>query len=271
MRIEWDDPQQPINLVQITDMHLGDQPGEALLGMDTDQSFGHVLRLVKAEQAQIDVLLATGDISNSGTLASYQRFNYLTDSLARHVFWLPGNHDSLPVMQQAVAGGEQLSRSVAIGNWQIIMLNSTTPGEVGGNFSGEELAFLRQALEEGSGQHVLVCLHHHPIPIGCQWLDQQQVANSDEFFNVLDQYDGVRGVLWGHIHQTIDQLRNNVQLMATPSSCIQFAANSDSFKLAKLNPGYRQLQLHSDGRIETTVSRVTGVEFDIDYNYTGGY
>jgi Icc protein len=271
VRIELDHKQQVIQLIQITDTHLGDQPGEPLLGMDTDQSLAHVLDLIRKERKPADVMLATGDISNCGSVASYQRFYQLTRNLAAHALWLPGNHDSLPAMQQAMPGAEELSRSAYMGNWQVVMLNSTTPGEVGGNFSADELAFLRQTLQNSTARHVLLCLHHHPVTIGCDWLDEQKVSNAEDFFAIIDEFESVRGVLWGHIHQSINQQRKNVKLMATPSSCVQFAANSPGFRLAQLNPGYRWLELHADGNIETGVSRVTGVEFDIDYQCSNGY
>ncbi len=271
MRIERNNTERPIELVQITDSHLGGQPGEELLGMDTDQSLAHVIDLIEAERPSAELLLATGDISNGGSPASYLRFQQLTGHLAPHILWLPGNHDALPAMQQTFAGDPALGRNIEVGNWQIIMLNSATPGEVGGNFSAGELEFLQHCLETTEAEHVLLCMHHHPIPIGCDWLDGQQVRNAEAFFALVDQFSSVRGILWGHIHQELDQQRNNVSLMATPSSCIQFAANSPDFKLARLNPGYRWLSLHADGAIDTGISRVTGVEFDIDYEHSSGY
>ena len=271
MQINVHDNQQPFRLVQITDTHLGEQPGAAILDMDADASLGHVLQQLKQRHPQADLLLATGDISNCGSVASYQRFQRLTDGLARHSLWLPGNHDTMAAMEQAVNNGRAMDRVADAGNWQIIMLDSTIAGEVGGAMSAAELALLRHSLEQTSAEHALVCLHHHPIAIGCDWLDEQRVANADEFFAVLDDFDHVRGVLWGHIHQTIDQWRNGVRLMATPSSCIQFAPNNAGFKLDRLNPGYRWLELCADGAINTEVFRVEGINFDIDYDHSTGY
>lgn len=258
----------PIQLVQITDTHLGDSPGDALLGMDADTSLGHVIKLIKSERSAIDVLLGTGDISNCGSANSYRRFQQATGSLAEQALWLPGNHDSLNVMR--TVGDSELCHAATIDNWQIVMLDSTIPGEVGGAFTDSELQFLRQALADTTAEHSLICLHHHPISIGCEWLDEQQVANADAFFSILDQFTTVRGVLWGHIHQTIDQQRNGVRLMATPSSCIQFAPNNRNFKLDELNPGYRWLELYSDGSIKSAVSRID-YHFAIDYDHAGGY
>ncbi|MEP1594064.1 MAG: 3',5'-cyclic-AMP phosphodiesterase, partial [Halieaceae bacterium] len=142
----------------------------------------------------------------------------------------------------------------------------------GGELGSEQLSMLAQTLEAAAaaGLHSLVCLHHQPVAIGCDWLDQQMVADADAFFAVLDQYPCVRGVLWGHVHQEIDQRRNNVLLMASPSTCAQFAPGQKNFKVDDVSPGYRWLRLHPDGRIETAVSRVTGVKFSVDLD-SGGY
>lgn len=261
---------EPIQLVQITDTHLGDSPGDTMLGMDADTSLGHVIELVKSERPAIDVFLGTGDISNCGSVNSYRRFQQATDSLAGQALWLPGNHDSLAAMRVAVDAGSELCRAATVDNWQIVMLDSTIPRKVGGAFTDSELQFLRQTLADTTAEHSLICLHHHPVSIGCEWLDEQQVANADAFFSILDQFTTVRGVLWGHIHQTIDQQRNAMRLMATPSSCIQFAPDNRDFKLDSLNPGYRWLELYKDGSIKTAVSRID-YHFAIDYDHTGGY
>lgn len=259
-----------LRLVQITDSHLGDTRGDALLGMDTDASLASVVSLVKQEQPQVDVLLATGDLSNTGNAISYQRFAEHTQGIAAHTLWLPGNHDVLEGMETAFTQGQPLPRSAQLGGWQVIMLDSRIPKAVGGNISAPELALLRRELEGCRDRHALVCLHHHPIDIDCEWLDTQRVDNADELFAVLDDFEHVRGLLWGHIHQQVDVVRNGVRLMATPSSCIQFAPRQVDFKLDRLSPGYRWLDLHGDGRIESGVSRVLQ-HFDIDYEYTGGY
>ncbi len=260
----------PVHLIQITDPHLGAEVGSTLLGLDTDHSLNHVIALIKEERGQPDLLLATGDLSNDGSVASYRRFHQLTRSIAPRALWLPGNHDDYAPMGEAIAGGPELSRTLVLGNWQVVMLNSAIPGKVGGGFSDQELGFLQHTLAEKSTEHTLVCLHHQPVDIGCDWLDQQRVANASAFFSILDRFDHVRGLLWGHIHQQVDRQRNGVQLMASPSSCIQFAPNSPGFKLDRAKPGYRWLELYADGRIETGVSRVT-IEFDIDYDSAEGY
>lgn len=265
-----------LTLAQITDSHLGDCVGDTLLGMDVDDSLAQVVALIKQdwpiadESPAVDVLLATGDLSNTGSQQSYRRFAQATEDIARHTLWLPGNHDNLPAMEAAFLRGRSRPRVARAGAWCIVMLDSRIPGAVGGHLAESELTLLRQALEASRGEHVLVCLHHHPVDIGCAWLDGQRVANADALFGVLDDFSQVRGLLWGHIHQQIDIERKGVKLMASPSSCIQFAPGQEDFKLDRLNPGYRWLQLYKDGQIDTGVSRISK-RYVIDYDYCGGY
>ncbi|MFK7975334.1 MAG: 3',5'-cyclic-AMP phosphodiesterase, partial [Halioglobus sp.] len=175
-------------------------------------------------------------------------------------------------MEAAAQSSVRIGSHIQAGKWQILMLDSQIPGEVGGELGDAELAQLQQNLEvaQQQGFHVLICLHHQPVPIGCDWLDEQKVVDADAFFAVIDQYACVRGVLWGHVHQEHDSLRGDVRFMSSPSTCVQFAPNSEMFKADDLPPGYRRLDLHPDGRIETQVSRVWDVTFTVELD-SGGY
>ncbi|MEH6580548.1 MAG: 3',5'-cyclic-AMP phosphodiesterase [Halioglobus sp.] len=260
-----------IRLVQVTDTHLSENPGGMLLGMDTDQSLQHVIDRVKEERGTPDVLLLTGDLSDHGSASAYTRMDSYSRQLSDVSFWLPGNHDDFASMSETLAGTACMSSDIQIGNWQIIMLDSQVPGQAGGALGAGQLALLKAALQRASevGLFTLVCLHHHPVKIGCAWLDEQMVADAAAFFEILDGYSGVKAVLWGHVHQRVDKVRNGVALMGSPSSCVQFAPGSEQFKADDSPPGYRWLDLLADGSIDTDVSRVEGVQFIVDLDSDG--
>lgn len=260
-----------LHVVQITDTHLKRDPGGKLVGMDTDDSLGHVLDLVRSERERVDLVLGTGDISDHGSEEAYRRAQERFGSLGAPVAWLVGNHDCADSMSRVLGGSDGLERAVDNGSWMIVLLNSQIPGEVGGELGDGELAWLEQCLSQAktAGRHCLVCLHHQPVEMGSEWIDEQMVADHAAFFAVLDRHDCVRGVLWGHVHQEHESERKGVRLMATPSSCIQFEPGSFDFKIDDQPPGYRWLELHADGRIDSGVSRVQGVSFDVDLDSSG--
>ncbi len=261
-----------VSIVQLTDTHLCKAQGGTLLGMDTDHSLQSVIDLVKAQRPAMDLLLGTGDLSDQGALEAYRRLQEYFAQLTGANCWLPGNHDDRANMTAVVDHPLRLCREIRLGRWQVLMLDSQVPGEVGGELGPAELAFLEEALAAAVTDELysLVCLHHQPVKIGCEWLDEQMVADAPAFFSVLDRFPGVRGVLWGHVHQQVDRLLGDIQLMATPSTCVQFAPGSAVFKADSAAPGYRWLELLPDGTLLTGVSRVDGVSFNVDLD-SGGY
>lgn len=256
-------------LVQLTDSHLFAQAGGKLLGMATGESLQRVVELAIAEQPRIDLLLATGDLSQDGSVASYRQFCEILGQVNAPARWCPGNHDELAAMREATRGTPTMEPILDIGSWRIILLDTLVDGAVFGMLDDAQLQLLDSALLAATDRNCLICLHHHPVPIGCSWMDAIGLRNADALFAVLDRHPQVRAVLWGHIHQEFDQWRNGVRLLASPSTGVQFMPGSESFQIDTLAPGYRWLRLHDDGRLETGVSRVVGIAFEVDYSVKG--
>lgn len=282
VQLAIDNSRRPIRLLQITDCHLGEQVGEQLLGLDTDESLADVLSLVQREQAEADFLLVTGDIANNGIASSYTRF---LDTLGRYLntpmAWLPGNHDNPAVMAEvlaersAVKGSQAQGSTLAMeqviemGSWQLILLDSSVPGYEHGDLADSQLQLLENALTARPDLHALVLLHHQPVAVGSAWVDQYVVRNADAFFAVLERYPQVKGVCWGHVHQEFAGERNGLKLWASPSSCVQFKPNNDDFTVDHAMPGYRWFDLYENGRIDTGLSRVADKAYSIDYASLG--
>lgn len=260
----------PLRLVQITDCHLGEKAGTRLLNVDTDRSLAAVLSLVKKQQPRIDALLLTGDLSDSGSVAAYRRVLAATGGLSEIARWLPGNHDSALTMRRVLGDDARLQRSLLLGNWQIIALDTAVPGKVGGELSATELSALRDCLRSEPLRHALICMHHPALPVGCAWIDNQMIDNADAFWREIEPFPHVRGVVCGHVHQPFEALRGDVRFFTSPSTCVQFAPGSDDFLVDAIAPGYRWLDLHADGRIETGVERPLDYICEVD-RAAGGY
>ncbi|WP_338476331.1 3',5'-cyclic-AMP phosphodiesterase [Pseudomonas khavaziana] len=262
-------PDASVLLVQLSDSHLFAEEGTALLGMNTRASLQRVIELVREQQPRIDLVLATGDLSQDGTLESYQQFRDMTRAIGAPARWIPGNHDEPQIMALAAVHSDLLEPVVDIGNWRITLLDSAVPGSVPGYLQDQQLQLLAQALSEAPNRHHLVCLHHHPVSIGCAWMEPIGLRNPEALFAVLDRFPQARALLWGHVHQEIDRERNGLRLLASPSTCIQFAPGSEDFQVSEQAPGYRWLRLHADGRLETGVERLRDFAFTVDYGSNG--
>lgn len=261
------DKQGRIRILQVTDSHLGEKPDERLTGVSTEQSFCDVLDLIAAKETDFDLVLLTGDVANHGTESAYLRaINYL-DQLNKPWLWLPGNHD-LPKLMNTV--GEQYCwlRGVNTRHWQCHLLNSHIPGEVGGELATSEIERLRKAVSNTDKFHIAF-VHHQPLPVGCDWIDTQKITNGSELINTLIDAPSAQALVWGHVHQHIDRSLGGLRLLATPSTCIQFAPNSAGFALDDAMPGYRWIELHDDGSITSGVERVAEKDYGVDFASMG--
>ena len=260
----------PIRIVQISDPHLFANKSGGILGMNTEDSFQAVMQLVEREQPAIDLILATGDISQDGSIEAYTHFEQRVQKLDAPLYWLPGNHDNLENMQSVIQHPDQISPfCIDVRGWSIVMLNSAVPGEVPGELDESELDFLRKTLREKSNRHVLVTLHHHPVKMQSKWLDSVALKNPERFWEIIKEFSEVKSVVWGHVHQEYVSSHFGVQCFSPPSTCIQFKPRSAEFALDTRSPGYRWLDLMPDGRVETGVSRVEDQVFTVDLNGTG--
>ena len=246
-----------VRVIQLTDSHILAGAGERMRGVDTRRSFEAVIDFALASGAVPDLLLLTGDLSQDGSAESYRYLSRRLNASGFPVFYLPGNHDDTERMREHLTGdGIHHARRVVAGCWQIVLLDSTVDGEVGGCLAQAQLDFLHHTLAEHADRHALVCLHHQAIETGSRWIDALGLENAGEFRQELARHRNVRAVLWGHVHQEARHTRDGIEWMSTPSSCVQFKPGSAEFAIGDEAPGYRYLELVGDGRIETRVTRL---------------
>jgi len=214
-----------------------------------------VIRCAQSRFPHADLALVTGDLVHDETRAGYERLKRHFESFDIPVFCLPGNHDLPELMTEILSDSNvQTGRSSIRNAWQIILLDSTLKGKVGGHLNRQELNELERCLSEYPDRHALICLHHSPFLTGSYWLDNGLLLdNSEDLFAVLDRHEQVRCVLWGHIHQELNMVRNKVDYIATPSTMIQFKPNSHDFTVDDKPPAFRWLDLYPDGHLETGV------------------
>jgi Icc protein len=240
-----------IHLLQLTDQHLFGDPARALRGVPTLPALRATLAAASSELASCDAILATGDLVQDDA-GGYAHFRAEMGRLGKPVLCLPGNHDDVPAMRAALAHPPfQCGGTWDAGNWRLILLDSTIPGETAGRLADTELAFLEQALGAAEGREALVCLHHHPVPMHSRWLDGVGLANGPELLALLRRFPRVRGVVFGHVHQAYDALHDGLRVIATPSTCSQFKPHSTDFAVDEAPPAWRSFTLHADGRLDT--------------------
>lgn len=262
---QYNTSEKVVRLIQITDPHLFKDKNGELLGINTHDSFNQVLTEVSQSQFDYELVLATGDLVQDSSEEGYQYFAKAISALQKKVFWIPGNHDFQPKMFDVLGQYQEYicpTKHVLVGNnWQILMLDSQVSGVPHGQLGQYQLDWLSAKLKDHPERYSLVVLHHHIVLTNSAWLDQHNLRNSLDLMEVLSPFRNVRGILYGHIHQSVDTELHGYKIMATPSTCIQFKPDSNNFALDMLQPGWREIELYDDGRIETRVKRVQQATF----------
>lgn len=249
----------PVVLLHVTDTHLHASADSTMRGVRTYETFLAVLERARTSAMwPPHAVLVTGDIVQDETRAGYERFRQTLEPLGLPIYCIPGNHDDPQLMSDVLTGGSfQVGGEVRLGRWSLILLSTFLTGEDAGGLDEHRLESLGAALTRFADHHVLIAMHHHPLPLGSAWLDGVGLRDANKFLAVIDQHPQVRGVVCGHVHQESDQERGGVRYITTPSTCSQFLPGSDTFALDDRPPGLRWLVLHPDGQLETHVEWVT--------------
>ncbi len=242
-----------VRLIQFSDMHLFGDATERLRGVASLPALQAAIADAGERCRRPDGILLTGDLVQDDP-DGYRWIRHLFGSSSVPVLCLAGNHDLPDSMHAALADPPfRLGGHTEFGRWLVVMLDSWVVNQAGGRLGGEQLAQLRQVLRAHPCHHALLCLHHHPIAMSSEWLDQVGLSDANEFMTLVREHPNVRGVLWGHVHQSLDRFVQGVRFMASPATCAQFLPGSREFAIDSRPPGYRLLELRPDGTIATEV------------------
>ena len=246
-----------IRVIQITDTHIFESADDGFDGVNTTASLNAVIEHIRQQEEQADLVLVTGDLVHDPVAEAYLKLRQQLIDLHAPTFCLPGNHDNPELMHSLLnKKNVHTNKLVQAGEWGIVLLDTYLANSHAGRLKREELDKLEQSLEQLREKFVLVCLHHPPVPVASPWMDTMMLENPDDLFSVLDKYNQVRGLVWGHIHQVFKKSRGEVILYGSPSTCVQFKPNADEYIRDNLGPGYSILLLNRDGSVEISTERI---------------
>ncbi len=228
---------------------------ESLRGTVTYSSLHRVLDHIGDSRWPADLVALTGDLIQDDSEAAYGHIVTSMETLGLPVLTVPGNHDVRELMQAALREPTfHYCGSLLRDRWLIIGIDSGVTASAGGRVTEDELLRLRTEIEATTAWHVLVCLHHPPLPVGSRWLDTVGLENGREFLDAIGESGKVRAAIFGHVHQrfeaTFDAPAAAIEIIGTPSTCRQFKIGSDEFALDDRPPAYRRMELHPDGTVE---------------------
>ena len=201
-----------------------------------------------------DLVLLTGDVSEDASASSYARVAVRLGTLGAPVLELPGNHEDTEVMKKHFPLGQWDGPGMfELDPWLIIGLDSTGPGKISGVFSQHDLERFDASMRGSNSEHILVALHHQPVPVNSPWIDRYALEEPERFLAYLDRENRVRCVAWGHVHHAFSSDRNGVSFLGAPSSVANSLPEKRKFTLDLAGPSCRWMELGDDGAVKTGV------------------
>lgn len=252
---------EPLRIIQITDLHLQARPEEGLgwcphcHDLDTTETLCTVLDDIQVNEPCFDALVVTGDIAQDGEAEAYVQFDRLLRGEGSPVYCLPGNHDDRQALHSALDGDVvSMPRYIVKKDWLLLFLDTSKRGVNQGEITTIQLGWIKAMVEKFPQHHAALFIHHHPVPVGSEWLDTHHgMINSAAALAQLSSLPQLKTIVCGHIHQQLDHQYENIRILGTPSTCLQFLPNSKHISFTAQTPAYRRLTLHRDGYIETEV------------------
>ena len=254
-------------VIQITDTHLTEHREQEFIQINPEQNFHAVINDLLQQYPKIDAIVHTGDLAQVASPATDQRYVNYMEKLGIPFFQIPGNHDDLRCFPLHNPHPEPTV--IELGQWAMILLNSAVAGKTDGWIQMEQLQSLQTLLHKYQDKKIILACHHHPFEMKSHWIDQHKLKNTVEFTDILKQFNHIKAVICGHVHQDSITLWNNIQFISTPATCIQFKPLSHNFALDHIAPGYRCLHLKADGQLETMVHRLENYSITINEEISG--
>jgi 3',5'-cyclic AMP phosphodiesterase CpdA len=190
--------------LHLTDLHISHPDSNDPKDKGTSRgTLKRVVGIINAMDPQPDFVVASGDLTNMGDVASYTLVRDLLAPLKAPVVMALGNHD-LRTGFRTVFGGDggdaPYFHDVVLGGLHVITLDTKVPERVAGAICEAQFAFLAEALERHAALPKLIVMHHPPRvdDEGLPW-GTIDLASTHQLAEALSGHH-VAGILSGHIH-----------------------------------------------------------------------
>jgi len=211
-------------IAQITDTHIKASGRLAYKKVDSAQKLARCVEHLNRLTPRPDIALLTGDLVDMGRPEEYAVLRRLLAPLRMPIYVIPGNHDDRRVLAQAFsdhgylpARGKFLHYSVEDYPLRLIGLDTTIPGEPGGNMCLDRLAWLDGKLSEAPNRPTAIFMHHPPFLTGLKNMDVQNCRNGEALGALIERHSQVIRILCGHVHRAVQLHWHGVTASIAPS------------------------------------------------------
>ncbi len=194
-------------IAHISDTHIAGWDKKAYGIAPTAENLACCVDHINQLKPAPDLVLVTGDITYSGLLEESERAANLLSKLRCPFYIIPGNHDDRSSLWSVFGGQACPTMDQGFINYviegyplRLIGIDSTVPGEPGGEICGVRAKWLDEQLSETKEQPTVIFMHHPPVKCGVLETDVDGFVGADRFGDIIEKYSNIKSILCGHIH-----------------------------------------------------------------------
>lgn len=239
-------------IAQITDTHIVAK-GEHWLGepaTKTSERLQKAITFINQMNPLPDVVLLTGDASDSGSQASYYHLREILDELRPPLYIIPGNHDSREELRRSFENHSYMPKEgfiqYRINDFplSLIGLDTVIKGTDAGEICETRFAWLKKAMQ-ADDKPKLIFMHHPPVKIGYKVFDSINCAVPIDFERSLSSQNKLLGIVTGHYHHFfLAAYANKPCFMAPSVAPVHYFANPEDDHVTALELREPSITLH---------------------------
>lgn len=231
-----------MRIIHMSDLHLTKEG--CIWDTDTNLHLEYAIEKIK-KIPNIDAIVISGDLSNDGSIETYNRLDGIMASIGVVTYCCPGNHDNLYVFfNQFTPTFLKRDKYAVIGNWNFFFLNTVVEGMSRGFTNEKDINILKTEINNSS-KNVGIVLHHPPIEqLG--WLNRKLLEDRDKFNEIIKKSDKVRMVLYGHTHYHMDREIGGILYSSAGSVGFAFDQALPKFEIAEGRESFSLITIEND-------------------------
>lgn len=236
-----------MRFIHITDTHIAGDPAFVNHGRAPVPMLEALVEEINSLSFPVDFVLHTGDLAEDRSEEAYVTARRVLARLRPPIHYVAGNHDNADLLQKVMLGrtrtNPRFDYTFSVDGITVAVFDSRGPRDPAGTLTDGQLDSLR-SLCVPEGPELVIAIHHPPIPLDVQWLNNgwatpagqgasMLLDRSEEFLDALTPAaDRIRGVFFGHVHRSFQVMHRGILFSSAPSGFVQFETWPDLDKPA---------------------------------------
>lgn len=226
----------PVYFVHLSDTHFGPSASYERHGRRPLPYVRQVVDIINNLPIRPDFVIHTGDVTTDPTEDAYRLAAETLAQLEFPIYYCNGNHDRaadirrfLPMGPKVdcLPGDDTLTYTFEVDGERFLVLDGRGPDEIDphGVLSDEQLNVLRRECTP-EGPPLSVFIHYPALSLNSPWMDANMLLLNGEAMHqsLLPARDRLRAVFHGHVHNSMQTIRDGILYCSVMSTFAGFTA-----------------------------------------------